>query len=57
MLRDAWESAMTRKPQTFNNWLGFEQGLWQHHTRCVAGVPKKKVLKQAEWQLCGLSCR
>jgi hypothetical protein len=28
MLRDAWMSAVTKEPKTFNNWLGFERGLW-----------------------------
>lgn len=28
MLRDAWMSAITREPKTFNNWLGFERGFW-----------------------------
>lgn len=27
MLRDARMSAITREPKTFNNYLGFEQGL------------------------------
>ncbi|MFT6298069.1 MAG: hypothetical protein ACJAWC_001423 [Yoonia sp.] len=42
MLRGTRMSAITREPQTFNNRLGFERGLWQHQLWWFAYVPKNE---------------
>jgi hypothetical protein len=30
-------------PKTFNNWLGFERGLWQRQSGCFTHVPITSV--------------
>jgi hypothetical protein len=41
-------------PKTFNNWSGFERGLWQRQSQQGATVPITRVFGTgAEWRLCG----
>jgi hypothetical protein len=45
MLHDARMSAIMRELKPFNNFMGFERGLWQDHTKYFVGLPKTRVLE------------
>jgi hypothetical protein len=34
-------------PKTFNNWFGFERGLWQRQSGCFERVPKTRDIDGA----------
>ncbi|NOX74443.1 MAG: hypothetical protein GXP03_12785 [Alphaproteobacteria bacterium] len=43
MLHDAWMSAITGEPKTFNNCLSFEQGFWQPEIGRFSAAPIRRV--------------